>query len=97
MQNSSSKPSASELTEETSAFAVGAGILVMALFPLAIPIVALTAVALIPLLVVPLALGVLAAAVALPILGVRHLWRRLAHRPPRAQASFSHSGRVRSV
>jgi hypothetical protein len=93
MPTTSSRPSASDLAQETTAFAVGAGILVMALFPLAIPILALTAVALFPLLVVPLALGVLAAVFALPVLAGRLLWRRRS----RARASFSPSGMVRSV
>ena len=52
---------------------VGGGIITLALFPVAVPIIALTVVAVIPLLVVPLLLGIL----ALPIVLVRSVVRRV--------------------
>jgi hypothetical protein len=60
--------------QEFSNWAVGLGIVTVALFPLAIPIVVLTAVALLPLLVPVLALGLVAA----PVLLARRLlrWRK---------------------
>jgi hypothetical protein len=64
-----------DLADEASAWAVGGGILTVALFPLALPIVLLTAAAALPLLLIPMALGLLVAAVALPVLLVRGLWR----------------------
>jgi hypothetical protein len=71
-----------EVVEEVSKWTVGLGILTFALFPLALPILALTAVALVPLLIPVLVLGLLAAIVALPI----RVIRRLAKRPPRRAA-----------
>jgi membrane protein implicated in regulation of membrane protease activity len=62
-----------ELTDEVSKWTVGAGIITVALFPLAIPIVVLTAVALLPLLVPLAAIGLLAGVVALPVMVVRRL------------------------
>jgi hypothetical protein len=64
-----------DLAEEGAGWAVGGGIVSMALFPLALPIILLTAAAALPLLLIPLALGLLVAAVLLPILLVRGLWR----------------------
>ena len=66
---------AADLAEVGSAWAVGGGIVTMALFPVALPLILLTAAAALPLLLVPLALGLLVAAVALPVLLVRGLWR----------------------
>jgi hypothetical protein len=91
-----------ELANEVSAWLVGGGILTTALFPLAIPIIALTAVAALPLLAVPLVAGLLLAGVGLPILLARSLWRLASrwllsgrhgdqaaaeHRQPAAEAS----------
>jgi hypothetical protein len=64
-----------EVVDEFSKWAVGAGILVVALAPLSIPILVLTAVALLPLLVPVLALGLLAGVVYLPIRLVRGIRR----------------------
>jgi hypothetical protein len=69
--------SASSPLETASAFLVGGGILTMALFPLALPIIGLLAVAAVPLLLLAMAAGFVAAAVAAPVLLVRALWRRL--------------------
>ena len=65
-----------EATDEISKWTVGAGIITVALFPLAIPIVVLTAVALLPLLVPLAAIGLLAGVIAAPV-----MVRRLRGRP----------------
>jgi len=81
MASSSHSPSTGDLLDGTLAAAAGVGILLMTLFPLAIPLLALTAIALIPLLVplllVPLAGGLVAA----PVLLLRRLFRRAAPSP----------------
>ena len=64
------------VVEGTAAALVGVGVLVLALFPLSIPFIALTAVALIPLLVPVLAVALVGAIVAAPLLVVRRLRRR---------------------
>jgi hypothetical protein len=61
-----------EAVEEVSKWGVGLGILIVALAPLAIPIVVLTAVALVPLLIPVAAVAILAA----PALLVRAVARR---------------------
>jgi hypothetical protein len=66
-------PSFSEVADEVSAWLVGGGILSMALFPFALPIIALTVVAVIPLVLAGLALGLIVALVSTPILLVRRL------------------------
>jgi hypothetical protein len=65
--------SRAEVVDEVSKWAVGLGIVVVALFPLSIPILILTLAALVPLAVPLLALGVL----AVPVLLARRLVRRL--------------------
>jgi membrane protein implicated in regulation of membrane protease activity len=65
-----------EVTDELSKWTVGAGIITVALFPLAIPIVVLTVVALLPLLVPLAAIGLLAGVVAAPVMLVRRLRSR---------------------
>ena len=70
-----------EVTDEISKWTVGAGIITVALFPLAIPIVVLTAVALVPLLVPLAAIGLLAGVIAAPVLLVRRLRGRPASGP----------------
>ncbi|HEX3563007.1 MAG TPA: hypothetical protein VHU24_09240 [Solirubrobacterales bacterium] len=67
-----------EVVDEISKWTVGAGILTVALAPLALPILVLTAVALLPLLVPVLALGLLAGILYLPIRVVRGIRRRRA-------------------
>jgi hypothetical protein len=62
---------AAELAEEASAWAVGGGIITMALFPMALPLILLTVAAAIPLLLLVLPVVLLAAAVA----GLRRLRR----------------------
>jgi hypothetical protein len=65
-----------DVLEGVSATLVGVGLITMALFPLALPIVALTAVALIPLLLPAIAVGLLVVLVAVPIMLVRSLGTR---------------------
>jgi hypothetical protein len=69
--------SAADVADTLSGWAVGGGMITIALFPLALPIIALTAVALLPLLVPVLAIGLVAAVVALPILAARAVGRRV--------------------
>ncbi|MGH2590169.1 MAG: hypothetical protein ACRDGW_05165, partial [Actinomycetota bacterium] len=67
--------SAADVADTLSAWGVGAGMITMALFPLAIPILALTAVALLPPLVPVVAQGLVVALVALPVLAARAVVR----------------------
>jgi hypothetical protein len=69
-----------ETIEEISKWTVGLGTITFALFPLALPILALTAVALLPLLIPVLAVGLLVAIVALPVRLLRGGLRRLHRR-----------------
>jgi membrane protein implicated in regulation of membrane protease activity len=80
MNAESTSPSRTEVIDEVSKWGVGAGIVTVALAPLAIPILVLTLVALLPLALPVVALGIL----ALPVLLVRTLWR---HRPRRSRRS----------
>jgi uncharacterized membrane protein YhaH (DUF805 family) len=73
MNAESTARSRAAAADEVWKWTVGAGIITVALFPLAIPIVALTAVALLPLLVPLVVIGVLAGIVAAPVLLVRRL------------------------
>ena len=77
MASSSHTTSAEELLDGTLGLAVGLGIITMALFPFAIPLLALTAVALIPLLLIALVAGLL----AVPFLLFRRLVRKAAASP----------------
>lgn len=94
MANSSQTPSAADLVDDGAlGFAAGLGILTMTLFPLAVPLLALTAAALIPLLLIPLILGLIAA----PFLLLRRLFphaavpvRAEAPREPSSYPSSSH-------
>jgi hypothetical protein len=72
-----------EVADEISKWTVGGGIITMALFPLALPILALTAIAALPLLVPVLAMGLVAGVVYLPIRLVRGLRRRRGPLDPR--------------
>src|SRR3954468_22913873 len=65
-----------EVVEGISGTLVGGGIVTMALFPLALPALALIAIAAIPILLFALGAGLLVAGVAVPILLVRSLGRR---------------------
>jgi membrane protein implicated in regulation of membrane protease activity len=80
----SARPNSSpqvDVVEGTSGVLVAAGIVTMALFPLALPILALTAIALLPLALPFLAAVLVAALVAAPILLARRVARRATLRP----------------
>lgn len=68
-------PSGADLAMEAATWAAGGGILTMALFPFALPLILLTAAALIPLLLLGLVVGVVAAVAAAPVLLARRLLR----------------------
>jgi hypothetical protein len=72
-----------EITDEISKWTVGGGIVTLALFPLALPILILTAVALLPLLVPVLAIALLGGLIALPVFLIRKLARLVSRRRPR--------------
>jgi Flp pilus assembly protein TadB len=74
-----------EVIQEVSKWSVGAGILVVALAPLAIPILVLTGVALLPLLVPLIPLALIAGLIYLPVRLVRRLRSR--RRPLRRGAA----------
>jgi hypothetical protein len=88
MNAQSTAPSRTEIVDEISKWGVGGGIVFVALAPLALPILILTAVAVAPLLVIAVVPGVVVAALALPILLVRRLWRH-GPRPPRQTRELS--------
>ena len=81
MSAESAAPSRTEIADEVYKWTVGGGMITLALFPLALPIIALTAIAALPLLLIAAAAGLLAAAVAVPILLVRNMVRRRAQQP----------------
>jgi hypothetical protein len=68
--------SRAEAIDELSAWNVAGGVLSMALFPLAIPLLLLTAVFVIPLLLIPLAGALILAVLAAPVLLLWTLGRR---------------------
>jgi hypothetical protein len=76
MSTERQSPSNAELIEEFSKWGVGAGILVVALAPLAIPILVLTGVALLPLLVPAIPLALIAGLIYLPVRLIRGIRRR---------------------
>jgi hypothetical protein len=81
-----------EVIGETTKWTAGLGILLLALAPLSLPILALTAVALVPLAVPVLVLGLLALAVVAPIRLMRRTLparrgRPTVSRPPSAAAA----------
>ena len=78
MSEKAAEHSSTEVIDTVSEFLVGGGILTMALFPLAIPIVVLLIVAALPLLAAGAALAVIGAALTVPINLIRGLSRRLA-------------------
>jgi hypothetical protein len=68
-------PTAGDVASELSAWLVGGGIITMALFPLALPLILLLAIGAIPFLLLPLLGGLVVALVAVPVLLVRGLGR----------------------
>ena len=81
---------------ELSAWLVGGGVLTMALFPLALPLILLTALAALPFLVIPLVGGLVAAVVAAPILVLRRL-REVVRVPRRFGRSGHEDARLVSL
>lgn len=75
------------MADELAAWAVGGGIITVALFPLALPLLVLTALAVLPFVLIPVALGVAALLVALPVLAVRNLVPRARPAAGTAQAT----------
>jgi len=74
-----------EAVDEISKWTVGTGILMVALAPLAIPILVLTGVALIPLLLPVIPIALLAGIVYLPVKvvrGARRRWKSSGRRRP---------------
>ena len=66
-------PTASDVIEEASAWAIGGGVLTVALFPFAVPILLLTVAFVLPFALAGLAIALVVAVVAAPILLVRRL------------------------
>ena len=66
-------PTASDVVEETSAWALGGGVLTFALFPFALPILLLTVAFVLPFALAGLAVALVLSMVAAPILLVRRL------------------------
>jgi hypothetical protein len=77
MSNKATEHSSTEVLDTASQFLVGGGILTMALFPLAIPIIALLIVAALPLLAAGAAVAIIGAILAAPFFLIRSLLRRL--------------------
>jgi hypothetical protein len=74
-------PTPSEVTEEVTVWAVGGGIVTVALFPVALPLLLLTAAFVVPFLLAAVAIGIVLALPAAPILVLRrHRARRRAER-----------------
>ena len=96
MSTESSSPSGAELVDEVSNWAVGGGMIVMALFPLALPILALTAIAVLPLLLPLLAIGLPIGIVALTIVFVRLVVRDVMRgsRPTSGQPECGDDGKA---
>jgi hypothetical protein len=85
----STTPTNAELVDEASNWAIGGGIVTLALFPLAIPGLIILLIGAIPLLLLAIPIGLLVALVALPILLVGGLVRRLKRTLPRGDAPVS--------
>ena len=90
----SETPTATELAEETSTWLVGGGVITLALFPLALPLIALLVISVLPLLIPVVAVAVLVAVVALPVALVRTVVRRASRalRSERSTGAVRHSG-----
>ena len=80
--NSEAARSRAEVADEVSKWTVGGGIVLVALFPLALPILILTLVAVLPLLVPLLVAGLVVAVIVPPILLFRKLGRSLGRLRP---------------
>src|SRR5262249_5539854 len=78
MSNRATEQTPMDLLQTFSEFLVGGGVLTMALFPLAIPVIALLIVAALPLVVIGAVLALVGAVIAAPVVLIRGLSRRLA-------------------
>jgi hypothetical protein len=76
MENDAKARQRAEVVDEISKWTVGAGILMVALAPLAIPILVLTGVFLLPLLLPAIPLALIAGLVYLPVKVIRGVRRR---------------------
>ncbi len=76
MRASYTNPSTADLVDGALAVAAGIGVVTLALFPLAIPILALTVVALIPLLIPLLLIALVGGLIAAPFLLLARTRRR---------------------
>ena len=81
MSTSAAAPAGADLAEELSRWLVGAGIITVALFPLAIPALVLTAVLAAPLVLLGFCAALAAGIVAGIVFGIRAMRRRLGSRP----------------
>jgi membrane protein implicated in regulation of membrane protease activity len=86
--------SRAQALDEIWKWTVGGGILVMALAPLALPILILTIVALLPLALPLLAVGLLVLLIGLPIMLVRKLGRSVSRRGRRSRRPAEATERV---
>jgi hypothetical protein len=68
-------PTVGEVADELATMAIGGAILTFALFPFAVPMIALMIIALVPLLVLGLAAGLVVPVFAAPVVMVRRLRR----------------------
>jgi hypothetical protein len=77
MSDRATEHTPTDLLQTVSEFLVGGGVLTMALFPLAIPVIALLIVAALPLLVLAAAVALIGAVLAAPIVLIRGVVRKL--------------------
>ena len=76
--------------DELSKWGVGLGVLIVALFPLSLPIIVLTLAFLVPLALPLVAVALIGAVVAAPVLLGRRLLRSRVGRPDRSRSSSRH-------
>jgi hypothetical protein len=76
------KPTAPDVVEEASAWAIGGGFVTFALFPFALPVLLLTVAFVLPFVLAGLAIALVLAVVAAPILLVRRLTSAMDRRAP---------------
>ena len=76
--------------DELSKWGVGLGIVIVALFPLSLPIIVLTLAHVVPLALPLVALALIGAVIAAPVLLARRLLRSRAGRRDRSRSSSRH-------
>jgi membrane protein implicated in regulation of membrane protease activity len=81
MSDKATQGPSTSLIDTASELLVGAGILIMALFPLAVPMIALLILAALPLLALAVAASALGAVLVMPVVLVRGLSRKLSAVP----------------